>query len=78
MLLPDGLELAMPPMLQPKEVMQVAFLVEQQTDDPESAKLEKELEVERRAVLGQLNIEWAGVMGEMGKLSTGWLATKRR
>ncbi|MCJ1225448.1 hypothetical protein MMC12_002097 [Toensbergia leucococca] len=65
------------PMLAPRDIWQVAFLIEQQQDETgDSAR--KELSKDGRTVLGQLSIQWRGAMGDSGNLSTGWLMTRRR
>ena len=61
------------PVLAPTDVMQVAFLVEQQDGGPS-----RELTRDGRIILGQLSIGWRTAMGDIGFLSTGWLTTKRR
>ncbi|OCT46178.1 DUF974 domain protein [Cladophialophora carrionii] len=67
------------PLLKPRDVIQVAFLVEQQegvSDGLEDVK--NSLRRDGRAVLGQLAIQWRTTMGERGALSTGNLLTRRR
>lgn len=64
------------PILALRDVMQVAFLVEQY-DDQRSSPL-RDIIKDGRAVLGQLNIQWRTAMGDVGSLSTGWLMTRRR
>jgi trafficking protein particle complex subunit 13 len=67
------------PFLKPRDVIQVAFLVEQEdgvTDGME--ELQNSLRGDGRAVLGQLAIQWRTSMGERGSLSTGNLMTRRR
>ncbi|KAI9801415.1 MAG: hypothetical protein M1825_003394 [Sarcosagium campestre] len=61
------------PVLNPREVMQVAFLMRQ---DTEQARAEGGKET--RITLGQLCIEWRSAMGDRGFLSTGWLSCRRR
>lgn len=61
------------PVLSPRDVIQVAFLVELKDNGPA-----RELTRDRRIVLGQLSIQWRTAMGETGFLSTGWLTSKRR
>ena len=65
------------PILAPRDVVQVAFLVEQQDNQHNDSPL-KEIIKDGRAVLGQLNIQWRTAMGDLGSLSTGWLMTRRR
>jgi trafficking protein particle complex subunit 13 len=67
------------PSLKPHDVMQVAFLVEQESDVSEGLEdMKGALRREGRAVLGQLAIQWRTSMGERGSLSTGNLMTRRR
>lgn len=61
------------PIMAPRDVMQIAFLVEQQGDGAR-----KELTKDGRTILGQLGIEWRNAMGDSGLLTTGWLSTRRR
>lgn len=56
--------------LDPKEVQQVCFLVE------ENGGLE--IEPDGRLMIGQLDIGWRAKMGDRGFLSTGWLGTRLR
>ncbi|KAB8201145.1 Protein of unknown function DUF974 [Aspergillus parasiticus SU-1] len=68
-----------PPTLNPRDVLQVAFLVEQEEGQQEGLDaLQKDLKHDGRAVLGQLSIEWRGPMGDKGFLTTGNLLTRRR
>lgn len=60
------------PLLRPRDVMQVAFLLKpdpnvKREDDPAS----------ERVVLGQLSMEWRSSCGDKGYLSTGSLTAKR-
>jgi trafficking protein particle complex subunit 13 len=67
------------PKLAPRDVMQVAFLVEQDvtlTDGLE--ELRGSLKRDGRAMLGQLAIEWRSSMGDRGFLSTGNLLSRRK
>ncbi|KAK3171138.1 hypothetical protein OEA41_003222 [Lepraria neglecta] len=61
------------PVMAPRDVIQIAFLVDQRTDGPD-----KEVTKDGRIILGQLSIQWRTEMGDSGFLSTGWLTTKRR
>ncbi|THC93094.1 hypothetical protein EYZ11_007432 [Aspergillus tanneri] len=68
-----------PPTLNPRDVLQVAFLVEQEEGQQEGLEtLQKDLKRDGRAILGQLSIEWRGAMGDKGFLTTGNLLTRRR
>jgi len=61
------------PTMAPRDVMQIAFLVEQQEDGAH-----KEVTKDGRTILGQLGIQWRSAMGDSGFLTTGWLSTKRK
>ncbi|PGH02110.1 hypothetical protein GX51_04813 [Blastomyces parvus] len=68
-----------PPTLNPRDVLQVAFLVEQEQGQQEGLEgLQKDISRDGRTILGQLSIEWRGSMGDRGFLTTGNLMTKRR
>lgn len=70
---------AAPPTLNPRDVLQVAFLVEQEEGRQEGLEgLQKDLKRDGRAILGQLSIEWRGAMGEKGFLTTGNLMSRKR
>jgi trafficking protein particle complex subunit 13 len=67
------------PQLNSRDVLQIAFLVEQQQGVSEGVEdLKTSLKREGRAVLGQLSLEWRSAMGERGQLSTGNLLTRRK
>ncbi|KAL3480002.1 hypothetical protein BJX99DRAFT_254888 [Aspergillus californicus] len=75
---PDQAEIP-PPTLNPRDVLQVAFLVEQEEGQQEGLEsLQKDMRRDGRAVLGQLSIEWRGAMGDKGFLTTGNLMTRKR
>lgn len=68
-----------PPTLNPRDVLQVAFLVEQEEGRQEGLEaLQKDLKRDGRATMGQLSIEWRGAMGDKGFLTTGNLMSRRR
>lgn len=70
---------AAPPTLNPRDVLQVAFLVEQEEGRQEGLEaLQKDLRRDGRATLGQLSIEWRGAMGYKGFLTTGNLMSRKR
>ncbi|KAJ5320408.1 hypothetical protein PENANT_c010G05150 [Penicillium antarcticum] len=70
---------ASPPTLNPRDVLQVAFLVEQEEGRAEGLDtLQKDLRRDGRATLGQLSIEWRGAMGDKGFLTTGNLMSRKR
>lgn len=63
------------PILNPHDVVQVAFLLEeQQAGDQET---ERATPGENRTVLGQLAIQWRSALGDRGSLTTGWLTSRR-
>jgi hypothetical protein len=61
------------PIVAPRDVIQIAFVVDQRPDGPD-----REATKDGRIILGQLSIHWRTEMGDSGFLSTGWLTTKRR
>lgn len=63
------------PMLVPRDVVQVAFLIE---TDPEADDPTQQESKDGRTILGQLSIQWRTPHGDKGSLNTGWLMTKRR
>ena len=63
------------PNLSPRDVTQVAFLIEEQAN---AQNPQMEVAKDGRIVLGNLDIYWTTVMGDPGFLSTGWLMTRRR
>ena len=72
----DQKERREPPVLVPRDVMQVAFLIEEQArGEPEQSSREVR---DGRTVLGQLTIQWRTAMGDTGVLTTGLLMTKKR
>ena len=62
------------PTLAPRDVTQVAFLIEQQHRNGAKTEMTKD----GRIVLGRLSIQWRTAMGDTGYLSTGWLMTRKR
>ncbi|ERF75609.1 hypothetical protein EPUS_04589 [Endocarpon pusillum Z07020] len=65
-------------MLSPRDVLQVAYLVEQQGEVTDGLDtLRSDMKRDGRTALGQLSIEWRGPMGERGFLTTGNLLTRR-
>ena len=63
------------PTLAPREVTQIAFLIEEHT--PHGDEQVKEFTKDGRTILGILTIRWRSVMGDPGVLSTGWLTSRR-
>ena len=68
-------EQAIAPTLVPREVTQVAFLLEEQPVGVDATA--KEFTKDKRVILGVLTIRWRSAMGEPGILSTGWLTSRR-
>ena len=68
-------EQAIAPTLAPREVTQVAFLLEEQPIGGDATA--KEFTKDKRVILGLLTIRWRSAMGEPGILSTGWLTSRR-
>jgi trafficking protein particle complex subunit 13 len=64
------------PTLAPREVTQVAFIIEEVLG--EKGRVKKELTKDSRIVLGVLTIHWRSAMGHLGVLSTGWLTSRKR
>ena len=70
----DTLESDMP-VLMSRDVVQVAFLIENRADGSNEAQQETK---DGRTVLGQLSMQWRTAFGDQGYLNTGWLMTKKR
>jgi hypothetical protein len=68
---------ARPPVLEPRDVVQVAFLLEQERGRGEPEEVHRPAG-EAKFMLGQLNIQWRSGMGDRGSINTGWLTGKRR
>jgi hypothetical protein len=66
------------PILNPRDVIQVAFLLEKEAgvEDVED-EMGKILPADARRVLGQLAIQWRSALGDRGSLSTGWLSSRK-
>jgi hypothetical protein len=78
-LVPEGNTERECPTLNPRSVLQVAFLVEQEYGVNEGLdRLKQDLKLQGRTVLGTLVIEWRGAMGDRGFLSTGNLMTRKK
>ena len=65
------------PVLQAREVIQVAFLLEEKTGEKEGGEENQDQLSDSRKVLGQLAIQWRTSLGDKGTLSTGWLTARR-
>jgi len=66
------------PVLNPRDVVQVAFLLEQRTNPGEAEDDSVSLSSsDAKRTLGQLAIQWRGALGDRGSLSTGWLTSRR-
>ncbi|KAI4848622.1 hypothetical protein E4T44_03828 [Aureobasidium sp. EXF-8845] len=59
------------PVLNPQDVMQVAFTLQQMQGEQLDEK-------NGRTILAQLHVDWRSPMGEKGSLTTGWLASRAR
>ncbi|EFW19917.1 hypothetical protein D8B26_003590 [Coccidioides posadasii str. Silveira] len=67
------------PTLSPRDVLQIAFIVEQEHGQQDGLEtLQKDMNREGRATLGQLSLEWRSALGDRGFLTTGNLMTKKR
>lgn len=67
------------PLLIPREVFQLAFLLEQDPDVNDGVEeLKANLKRDSRTILGQIALEWRGSMGEKGELTTGNLLSRKR
>lgn len=73
-----GAESIHSPILNPRDVIQVAFLLEQQDGVNEASDNAGRLPPgDMRKILGQLSIQWRSALGDRGSLSTGWLTSRR-
>lgn len=69
---------AVKPVLMAREVIQVAFLLEEKdAEEDAGAEGRKDQLGDNRKVLGQLAIQWRTALGDRGTLSTGWLTARR-
>ena len=66
-----------PPVLAPREVTQVAFLISETGSEVARSPEGKELTKDGRTILGTLRIRWRNAMGDPGELSTGLLTTRK-
>jgi len=78
-----GTDPAHAPILNPRDVIQVAFLLEEQrkpdiVEDKEAVQDIHNVAPGDKIILGQLNIQWTSAMGDRGSLSTGWLVARKR
>ena len=78
-----GTDPAHAPILNPRDVIQVAFLLEEQrtpdiVEDKEAVQDIHNVATGDKIILGQLNIQWTSAMGDRGSLSTGWLVARKR
>lgn len=72
-----GSDPAKAPILTPRDVIQVAFLLDELPDVEESHDETSVGVDDSRRVLGQLAIQWRSALGDRGSLSTGWLTSRR-
>lgn len=67
------------PLLSPRDVLQLAFVVEQGVDVVDGLdELKANLKRDGRTGLGQIALEWRSSMGEKGHLTTGTLFSRKR
>ncbi|MCJ1311703.1 hypothetical protein MMC25_005376 [Agyrium rufum] len=69
------------PVLAPREVTQVVFLIEEAQGSTISAQVpvrQKQPTRDGRTILGSMGIRWRNTMGDLGTLSTGLLTTRRQ
>ncbi|KAF2872681.1 hypothetical protein BDV95DRAFT_393282 [Massariosphaeria phaeospora] len=74
--MPSGTELLNAPTLNPRDVIQVAFLLEQQASSEVTDDSGKPLPGESKRTLCQLGIKWRSALGDRGSLGTGWLTSR--
>jgi hypothetical protein len=72
-----GAQNSQPAILNPRDIFQVAFLLEGDLEEP-SPQEQPAAGAEKRFIIGRLNIEWRSSMGDRGNISTGWLTGKKR
>ncbi|KAF3007774.1 hypothetical protein E8E13_010259 [Curvularia kusanoi] len=65
------------PILTPRDIIQVAFLLNEQSSVEESHDDASTATDDSKRVLGQLAIQWRSALGDRGSLSTGWLTSRR-
>jgi hypothetical protein len=69
---------AVKPVLMAREVIQVAFLLEEKSGGRDAGEEGRKDQLgDNRKVLGQLTIQWRTALGDRGTLSTGWLTARR-
>jgi trafficking protein particle complex subunit 13 len=83
-----GNEGSYPPLLNPRDIMQVAFLLEETKEAGEPAKDTPQKSshshtssggaADGRFILGQLNVQWRSTMGDRGSITTGYLTGRKR
>ncbi|KAK5073090.1 hypothetical protein LTR51_005732 [Lithohypha guttulata] len=67
------------PLLNPRDVLQLAFLLEQDAGISDGyEELKVNLARDGRTALGQIALEWRSGMGEKGQLTTGTLSSRKR
>lgn len=65
-------------LLNPRDVLQIAYLVEQKPEVTDGLDgMKSDMGRDGRTTIGHLSIEWRGLMGERGTLTTGNLLTRR-
>ena len=71
------------PLLNPRDIVQVAFLLEEgeaveEVGDEKKRHSHHSSSGENRFVLGQLNVQWRSSMGDKGSISTGYLTGRKK
>lgn len=72
-----GTEQHRAPILSPRDVVQVAFILEHDTSAEQAEEDDAQAAADNKRLLGQLAIQWRGALGDRGSLSTGWLTCRR-
>jgi hypothetical protein len=79
----DDVSTGLPPLLNPRDIMQVAFLLEENKDAEAEQQQQTHTRTasggsETRFILGQLNVHWRSAMGDKGSITTGYLTGRKR
>ncbi|KAH8730167.1 hypothetical protein GQ44DRAFT_607141 [Phaeosphaeriaceae sp. PMI808] len=73
---PPGTQNHSAPILGPRDVVQVAFILDLQLGTEEAENDALNSTTDNKRLLGQLAIQWRGALGDRGSLSTGWLTCR--
>jgi trafficking protein particle complex subunit 13 len=78
----------LPPLLNPRDIVQVAFLLEETKGDEVAELVSSPTQKlhgrsgsggsDSRFILGQLNVQWRSAMGDRGSITTGYLTGRKR